>query len=464
MSLFEIDIHKDFQILNTNVFLSREKLEKYYKLNNLNDGYKDDISEYLLDDLSLKVYHDLFVMSNFRYDAEELLSIIKSNLYLSNIESKEAILYPEWILFFIAIVKKKVSFIHEKEFRDYLKYFKYIAEVRYKRYIIRNINNFIHHKHYGKSDDIKDDLYSQFLEYMNDSKFTTEELFSFLNFIYSLHLQLKENEKYKLMWNLETYIIETIKLLLDNDVPMTEIYSTTYKGMRGTYSVLHDIHTYKPLYIEESKHYFQSHLSKINDVFQINITLDAFMNILISNEKYNDILFAYLELLKRFNANKRSEDVMGAMIKGVVLGIEEHIKNITISDSLPLQLEELSNYKKLFNSIRIKEKEHQNNGDKLLALIDELIEKRELKYLRLNLKWSEKTHQSSLYPFQLKQNRLEKYLAIYYGARNYLAHNNIDMNKFFWGEDGNRRIISNVIDSVMIILYKLETINQESKK
>ncbi len=158
MSLFEIEIHKDFQILNTNVFLSREKLEKYYKLNILNDEYKDDISEYLLEDLSLKVHHDLFVMSNFRYDAEEVLSIIKSDLYLSNTESDEEILYPEWILFFIAIIKKKVSFIYEKEFRSYLKYFKHIAELRYKRYIIRNVDNFLHRKYYGKSDDIKDDL------------------------------------------------------------------------------------------------------------------------------------------------------------------------------------------------------------------------------------------------------------------------------------------------------------------
>jgi len=438
MSLFEIDIHKDFQILNTNVFLSREKLEKYYKLNNLNDGYKDDISEYLLDNLSLKVYHDLFVMSNFRYDAEELLSIIKSNLYLSNIESKEEILYPEWILFFIAIVKKKVSFIHEKEFRDYLKYFKYIAEVRYKRYIIRNINNFIHHKHYGKSDDIKDDLYSQFLEYLNDSKFTTEELFSFLNFIYSLHLQLKENEKYKLMWNLETYIIETIKLLLDNDVPMTEIYSTTYKGMRGTYSVLHDIHTYKPLYIEESKHYFQSHLSKINDVFQIDITLDAFMNILISNEKYNDILFAYLELLKRFNANKRSEDVMGAMIKGVVLGIEEVLKDIfDCKDGLFDCLKQLKKGSHKFKKLQKQINLYDSNELQLCKLENLILQ---------------------------EESSIEKYLMIYYHARNYLAHNNIDMNKFFWGEDGSRIIISNVIDSVMIILYQLETINQESKQ
>ena len=190
MSLFEIDIHKDFQIIDTEVFLNREEFEKYYKLNNLNDGYKDDISEYLLDDLSLKVYHDLFVMSNFRYEVEEVLSIIKSDLYLLNTESKEAILYPEWMLFFITIIKHEVSFIHEKKFRKYLKFFKHIAEIRYKKYIIRNIDNFLHHKYYGKSDDIKDDLHTKLFEYLIDAKFTTDELFSFLNFLFVIMLFL----------------------------------------------------------------------------------------------------------------------------------------------------------------------------------------------------------------------------------------------------------------------------------
>ena len=47
-------------------------------------------------------------------------------------------------------------------------------------------------------------------------------------------------------------------------------------------------------------------------------------------------------------------------------------------------------------------------------------------------------------------------------ARNYLAHNNIDMTQFFWGSDGKRTIIINVLDTVMIILYKLETMHTES--
>jgi hypothetical protein len=57
---------------------------------------------------------------------------------------------------------------------------------------------------------------------------------------------------------------------------------------------------------------------------------------------------------------------------------------------------------------------------------------------------------------------LEKYLMVYYHSRNYLAHNNIDMNNFFWGDDGQRTVISNVIDSLLIILYKLSKVENEA--
>ena len=53
------------------------------------------------------------------------------------------------------------------------------------------------------------------------------------------------------------------------------------------------------------------------------------------------------------------------------------------------------------------------------------------------------------------EESLEKYLMIYYHSRNYVAHNNISMDKFFWGENGNRIIINATLDSIIIILYKI---------
>ena len=226
MSLFEVEINKNFKISNIEVFLSKKELEKYYKLNNLNNGYSDDISVYLLDDLSLNVHHDSFLLYNYgfsdgyilRYDIKEITNIVKSNLYLLNKDSNEEVLYPEWLLFFIAIVKKKVKFISENSFRKYLKFWKHIAEVRYKSYIIRGISNYINIADIKNSDSYKDPLYNDLKQYAKNSNFETSELFDYLNFLYAFYNELKENESYKLMWNLEEYIIGTVNLLIDNDV------------------------------------------------------------------------------------------------------------------------------------------------------------------------------------------------------------------------------------------------------
>jgi hypothetical protein len=435
VSLFEIEINKDFKILNSKVFFDKGNLEKYYKLNNLNNGCKDDISEYLTDDTSFKVHHNLFTSANYRYDTEEVSNIINSNIYELNEKSNEDILYPEWIIFLIAVFKNKTPFIHEKEFKEYLIHFKYIAEIRYKQYIIRNIVNYLNIQEKTNYIQIKETLFAEYEEYINSSSFETKELLNFLNFLYRFHSALKDNENYKLMWNIEAYIIETIKLLQINNT-ISEIYLEIHKGMRGTYSVLHDIYKYKPLYIEESKMYFNTHLKTINNTFQKNITLEEFMNILTSNDKYEDILFSYLELLKRFNANRMSEDVMSAMIKGIVLDIEEKVKE-SIEEHIShfdKYLERLCSNNTSFQTIRLRIKDDDKNI--LLSNLDT--------------------------ECMNNEKSLEMYLAIYYNARNYLAHNSLDMNKFFWGEDGSQKIISNVIDAIIIIIYKLETMNEVS--
>lgn len=432
MSLFEIEIPEDFKILNCEVFLSMKKFTNIYKKNNFNDDFSTSLTENFI----FNVHHNLFVMHEYTYETEEIVNVVKSKLYTINEDSNEEKFYPEWILFLIAILKKEVSFISEKDFLEYLDFFKHIAEIRYKKYIIRNVKNFICHTHYNEISSIQDTLHNEFIEYINQIDFTTEELYKYLNFLYSFHVKLKDNEKYKLMWNLETYILETVRLLLDNNIPIKDIYLEMHKGLRGTYSVLHDIHRYKPLYIEESKHLFQSHLSKINNVFNTNITIEEFMDILTSNEKFEDTLFSYIELIKRFNANKMSADVMSAMIKGIVLGVEEHIKDFIQEPKRPFDkhLEKLCKDSDLFQQIRLRIKD----DDKNILLSN------------LNIECL------------LQDKPLESYLAIYYNARNYLAHNNIDMTKFFWGNEGNRVIISNVIDSIMIILYKLEIINRQT--
>lgn len=425
MSLFEIELNSNFKILNSNIFFDDKDLKKYYKLNKLNDNIKE-----MIEKDKLYIHQDLFVMNNYTYEFDEINNVILSNIYKSNSNSTEHLVYPEWLLFIISIKKEKVRLINEKEFYEYLEYFKYIAEIRYKKYIIRNVRNYIHFEQFKKASDIKDSLHNSFLEYLKKSKYETEELYEYLNFLYKFHQELKDNEKYKLMWNIEVYIQETITLLLDKEIPLKEIYEEVYKYMRGTYSVLHEIYIYKPLYIEESKNHFEPYLKNVNKLFNSNVDINEFISILTKNDKHEDILFSCIELDNRFNANKMNEHLMGTIARSIVLSVEELIKDYKEERKLLDCLKSLSEDEKLFESYVIKEYRDYNSSDELLELLNELICDNE--------------------------QSLEQYLAIYHASRNYLAHFNIDMNKFFWGENGQRRIISNTISSIIIILYRIE--------
>lgn len=430
MNLFEIELNKKFKILNSCVFLNEIKFKEFYKLNRLNDINNDNIENYI-NEYRFKIHQDLFVIDNYRYEFDEINNVVLSNIYDSNINSNEHILYPEWLLFLISIKKKKVRFIGEKEFHEYLHYFKYIAEIRYKKYIIRNIKNYICFDEYKNISNIKTPLHDSLLEYLKKSEYETKELYEYLNFLYMFHQELKDNEKYKLMWNIEVYIQETILLLLDKEIPLKEIYEEVYKYMRGTYSVLHEIYIYKPLYIEESKNHFEPYLKNINKLFNRDIDINDFISILTRNDKYEDILFSCIELDNRFNANKMNEHLIGTIARSIVLSVEEDKEE----RKLLRCLKSLSEDEKLLESYIIEEYKDYNSSDELLELLNELICDSE--------------------------QSLEQYLAIYHASRNYLAHYNIDMDKFFWGADGQRRIISNTISSVIIILYKIEIMKEE---
>jgi hypothetical protein len=432
MSLFEIELNDKFKIHSSNVFLNEKDLKNYYELNKLNDGcIQELITEY-----KLQIHQDQFVIDGYTYEVKEINDIFLSNIYNSNVDSTEYTLYPEWLLFLISIKKDKVQFINEKEFDNYLEYFKYIAEIRYKKYIKRNLKNYICFKEYKNLPDIKTSLHNSLLKYLKKTEYETNELYEYLNFLYRFYQELKDNEKYRLMWNLEPYIEEVIVLLRDKNIPLKEIYKEVYKG--GTYSGLHEIYIYKPLYIEESKPYFELYLRKINELFNSNINIEELISILTKDERNEDILFSYLELIKRFNANKKSEHTMGAIIKSIVLGVEEVIKDYIEEKKLLKCLENLADDENLFRTYVIKEYEDYHSSDELLELLDKLISE--------------------------KNQSIEQYLAIYHASRNYLAHYNINMNKFFWGEDGERRIISNTIDAVLIILYRIETMRQKVRK
>jgi len=434
MSLFEIELNEKFKLLNSNVFWDEKKFKEFYQLNCLNDTNNDNIENYI-NEYRFKIEQDLFLTNNDRYEFDEINNMILSNIYNSNANSTEHLVYPEWLLFILSIKKEKIRFINEKEFHEYLHYFKYIAEIRYKKYIIRNVHKYICFNEYKNISKIKISLHNSLLVYLKKSKYETNELYEYLNFLYRFHQELKDNEKYKLMWNIEIYIQETIVLLLDKEISLKEIYEEVSKYMGCTYSVLHEIYIYKPLYVEESKNHFEFYLTKINKLFNSDIDINDFMSILTRNDKHENILFSCIELDNRFNANKMNEHLMGTIARSIVLSVEELIKDYKEERKLLDCLKSLSEDEKLFESYII---EGYNSSDELLELLDKLICDNE--------------------------QSLEQYLAIYLASRNYLAHYNIDMNKFFWGVDGERRIISNTISSVIVILYRIEKIKEELRK
>ncbi|MDO8453794.1 MAG: hypothetical protein Q7S59_04425, partial [Sulfurimonas sp.] len=177
MSIFEIELNPDFYILNSDIYITKNNFERYCKNNNIE--FKDDISkEYLVD----------------------------SNLY------------PDWLLFYL----------YENFNKNYIVFFKYIAEARYEKYE-KNI-------------------------YKDNNKYTKDELYSFMYFLYIFHQELKDREKYKLMWNLEVYMLETMSLLISKNVLIDDIYRKVGNGC-ATHSALQEVYVYQKLYIKESIQY-----------------------------------------------------------------------------------------------------------------------------------------------------------------------------------------------------------------
>ena len=178
-----------------------------------------------------------------------------------------------------------------------------------------------------------------------------------------------------------------------------------------------------------------SYLKKINEIFNSDIDINEFISILTKNDKHENILFSCIELDNRFNANKINEHLMGTISRSIVLSIEEIIKDYKEERKLLDCLKSLSKDEKLFETYVIREYRDYNSSDEVLELLDKLICDNE--------------------------QSLEQYLAIYLASRNYLAHYNIDMDKFFWGLDGKRRIISNTLNSVIVILYRIEILKEK---
>lgn len=422
MTLFEIELDSKFKILNSSAFLDYKEFREYYNLNNLSNN-EDDFTDFISDKF---LYTSCLGTEKGNYGEigssfNSLVEHLKFGVKQQSEISKTITLYPEWLLFYIAIKKIKKLSILEQTFLKYVDIFHYICCLRNKNYIIRNTRNFLLIHEYSKMEERQKELNNIFLESLDPSKFTIELLRKFLRFLYiNLHLEFKKQEKYKLMWNTEVYITETILLLRDKGVSTEEVYKEVGGG---TYSELHNVYKYYPLYIKESnKHFENIFMPKIKNIFPES-TIEDVMNYLTNNKKYENIIMSYLEVIKYLNANKPNELVMGAMIRNMVLEVEEIIKG---KNDLVSFLKSIALNKEDFQSKKV------NRGD-----------------CKTGQEYLEKT-----LDFINEKETFDKYLLIYHTVRNYLAHHNINMDDFFWSN--NKIIASSTINAVIIILYRVE--------
>lgn len=440
MSLFEIDLNYDFKILGCGVFLSENEFYRFYDLNKLYISYMPDrkeMKELLLKNDEYRVYTNNLLTKQYSYTSNDISNYIKNNLYNKKMLSHDdEEFHPEWQLFYIAINKFEALQGFKNNFIKYLELFKYIAEIRYKKWLQYNLDYCLCICEMKDKDKIKDLLKDDLMTYLNNSIQDEDNLFNFLYFLKELRRIAKDIEKYKLMWNIETYIREAISLLLDKGIPTEEIYK---KLGGGTYSELHEVHVLKPLYIEESKQHFQQiFLPKITKLFS-EATFETVMNYLTYNKKYENIILSYLEVIKYLNANKPNELVIGAMIRNMVLEVEKIIRDSLSKPPKYLNqcLEKLDIYNELFDAIRLECMYYKKSESckQSITQINNII--------------------------TTKEDSLEKYFAIYYHSRNYLAHDKIDMDMFFWSN--NKIIASSTINAVIIILYRVEMKKNENR-
>ncbi len=459
MTIFEIQLNQNFKFDSDISFLKEDKFNKYFKINNSNKAFKDnEFKEFILNDYVLNIdmnsilSNDMMTPTSipkYNNDKEILKSIMKLNIteaykqhFKYNTSTKTTceffgveqniVLYPNWQLFYISLKDLKSSNYPEKKFMSYISRFEEVVENVFKDYIIRNIENYI--KIENKSNlqkELYDELYNYQKKYFKDKKL----LLDFLKYILELHFLFKENEKYKLMWNLEsTYIRNTIYILIETfEISYTDIIQelnklgVTLETFQG--SMLNELYIDKKTYIGENNLIFLNKIQKFKNLFNKNFTNSEYLELLLNDEKIIDTLYSIVELEMRYFANKRSEDLISAILKGILLGIEEIIRDkIKCDDKNGIFrcIQKLSKDSELLDFFRdcipqnAKDKDFFNGLSKLIK----------------------------------KDISIEKYLMIYNHTRNYVAHNIIDFEKMIY-ENSQERIV-NTMDSVVFILIYLE--------
>ncbi|QIW10684.1 hypothetical protein [Francisella sp. LA112445] len=503
MTIFSLELNKDFKISNTKgqrIYFHEKNFLELCKNNSLKIS-KDELSSYNLEN---KLINPLPV---HRYSKEELCSYIETKYHLNNLK-EEKTLYPEWLLFYIAAQKYSSCYI-KGEFEKYISFFEKIAEIRHKNYIKNNPKNFINT--FNNYDELLETLNVSFDKFIRPlvKKLNKEELFNFLVFLWKFHSELKNLEKYKLMWNLETYIIECMNLLTDKKIDFQHIYTHHKKLVkcRSNKSPLHEIQINLPLYIKENHFHFDNNpnngptiLDKINICLEKSISADELIEVFTANDKIQNLVFSRLEIDRFYDSNKFNEFVMKSLIKNFVLEIES-----LIIDKVPKNQDGLFDNIKQFkkgscrfseyrgqvaittntswselsqkiNNIKNDNKDYKN---KLIRIIEEYndisqiqekvnnlnesvkldkkdnILKQKINFYINKLKPENKSEIKKDIISLIENSPIEKHLMIYYHFRNYFAHNHVNVDELIWSESGE--YIRTILESAIITIYFVAT-------
>lgn len=458
MNLFEIELNDSFFFKNGSPFLPENDFHRFYRQNNIYTSYTiNEFQDFVYEDVTFQVQHYSILMNRFTYRRtahEELKKIININIYEAYYQHKknhsgteltqdlfgcveDKTLYPTWQFLYIAIGKLMFADYYQKDFIDHIDYFKKLTETILKEYFIRNSHIDFNFENNKKAFEYKKELLEILKEY-NKKNYDKDSLVLFLKYLLQLHYLLRDNEKYKLMWNLEsTYILSTIMILI-RDFGL--IYTEVVELVKDKSGMLHqtdinlvyeDIHSH----IEENDFYYanDSILSFVKKMIGSDIEKEKYINVITSNDRYKEFLSSIIEINKRFFSNKRSESTILSITIGVILNLEIFIK------------EKLSMYEGVLF--------------KRLENLTDRLDIPKLKAYRNMFPFNATGENffNNYYELIDKEDSIEKCLMLYIHARNYVAHNLVDFEKFFY--ENERKLISIVLDSILTILYYIETMD-----
>jgi hypothetical protein len=448
LSLFEIDLNSNFKFTDQPAFLSHNDFIKYLTLNNVKtqnipfENYHFHISsESILNHRFHYPYH------NDQDSALQSISVNVFDLYQQHFDrnsptelstklfgcDRDTLLYPNWQLFYLGLESVISATYEQQQFSEEVENFQKISEIIQKEYWVRNIRCDLIFDSIEGGITFQEHLHEHLSAYKLSIYNNTANLIGFLKYLLHLHYIFKENEKYKLMWNLESSYIRTcIYMLMEYGMSYFEIVVEANQNRIGSQRTdLNYIYTDTKSYVQANNFSYAnaSIVTFINNVLNTEFDQQRVVDMLNGNERYLAVLDSIIELNQRYYGNKLSERTVMAVTRAVVLDVEEIIKEY-------LQVENC----KLFNC---------------LSSLDSSIT-----YGGITGKESNKDFLNK-FTNLIKDTpeSVAKYLMIYYHTRNYIAHNIVEFNSFFYEEQ--QLIIKNVLNSVIFIMFYLEYLKAE---